>query len=290
MFLHHPSTVFAATTSLVLAACQSAPKVAPTASHAARTTPAGITAPQTCFILRQVDGPLQIRKGGDTCSQRFTPASTFKVPHTLIALETGARRGPEELDRWDGTRAANDACEADQTLRSALQNSCVWYYKRTAAKIGRERMSKALVDIHYGNMEIGSELTSFWLGGPLAISADEQTHTMEALARRTLPFAAKHMEIVDAMLLQAPGTFRRGKPIEVGITWDPATTSLHAKSGSWDAENDSSFRVRWFVGHLQASGHRYAFASLVVANQELSTEALSLAAHELADAGLVHRK
>ncbi len=271
MFVRHPSIAFCVLPCVVVSACAPAPKsIASQTPGVTKGTPAKLASPQSCFVLRQVDGPLRIRKGGDVCSRRFTPASTFKIPHTLIALQTGARRGPDERDQWDGSRASVRACEADQTLRSALQNSCVWYYRRTAAKIGLERMSKALRELRYGNMDIGNDVTSFWLTGPLEISADEQGATMEALARRTLPFSPGHMDAVDSILLQEPGSFRRGKSIEMGIAWDPATTRIHAKSGSADDDHGGSRSIRWFVGHLRAGEHRYAFASLVVADQELS--------------------
>ena len=38
--------------------------------------------------------------------QRFTPASTFKVLNALIALQTGAVSGPDEVFKWDGQRFA----------------------------------------------------------------------------------------------------------------------------------------------------------------------------------------
>ncbi len=217
------------------------------------------------------------------------PASTFKVPHTLIALETGARSGPDDREPWDGHDVHPAACRADQTLGSALQNSCVWYYQRTATKIGRARMTEALAKLHYGDEKIGDDLTMFWLEGPLTISADEQADLMEGLARRTLPIAMRHMDAVDAMMLQVPGSFRRSSPVDVGVTWDPDATKIYAKSGSADDDSHARPNVRWFVGHLTAGGHAYAFASLVLDRGELSTEALTQAAAGLVDAGLVRR-
>ncbi|MBK7660457.1 MAG: hypothetical protein IPJ28_15655 [Betaproteobacteria bacterium] len=35
-------------------------------------------------------------------SERFLPASTFKIPHALIGLETGAVVDEHEVFRWDG--------------------------------------------------------------------------------------------------------------------------------------------------------------------------------------------
>lgn len=262
------------------AATEAKPVAAPTDAAAAR---------ETCFILREVDGPLRVREGGDTCARRVWPASTFKVPHTLLALETGARTGPDDREAWDGAPVFPEACAADQTLATALQRSCVWYYKRTATKIGRARMAEGLAAFHYGNAAIGEDLTSFWLQGPLTISADEQADFMERLARRTLPVAPAHMIAVDAMMLQEPGTFRRSSLVPVGVTWDPKLTTIHAKSGSADDDTGAGPNVRWFTGHLTAAGRAYAFASLVLGRGELGGEALTQAAAGLAAAGLVRR-
>ena len=97
------------------------------------------------------------------------------------------------------------------------------------------------------------------------------------------------MNAVDVMMLQTPGYFRRSSQFDVGVTWDAATTTIHAKSGSADDDSGARPNVRWFVGHLTAGGHPYAFASLVTGHGELSTEALTQAAQALADAGLVRR-
>jgi beta-lactamase class D len=121
----------------------------------------------------------------------------------------------------------------------------------------------------------------------LRISADEQVDFMEGLASRRLPFRPPVLEAVDAMILQQPGTIARGEPIVVDVAWDGSFTQLYAKTGSSD---DGAAKVRWLVGHIAAGGHAYAFASVVVARAELSTEAVTLAMHELRDAGLVEAK
>jgi beta-lactamase class D len=277
--------LFLALLLLAYPACAGAPPPAPASAPAPSSAS---PARATCFVLRQLDGPLRVRTGGDTCATRVWPASTFKVPHTLIALETGARTGPDDREVWDGTDVHPDACRADQTLRTALQNSCVWYYMRTAIKIGPARMAEALAKLHYGDEKIGDGL-AFWLEGPLTISADEQTDFMEGLARRTLPFSPAHMDAVDAMMVQVPGSFRRSSPVDVGITWDPSTTKIYAKSGSAGDDSGAAPNVRWFVGHLTAAGHPFAFASLVTGPGDLSNLALTQAAQGLADAKLVQR-
>ncbi len=72
---------------------------------------------------------------------RFIPASTFKIPNTLIALETGIVDGPDFTLPWDSIANPRgqywpESWARDQTLRSAFQNSVVWYYQE-AEDMGR---------------------------------------------------------------------------------------------------------------------------------------------------------
>jgi beta-lactamase class D OXA-2 len=40
--------------------------------------------------------------GPERASKRFSPASTFKIPHTLFALDAGAVRDEFQVFEWDG--------------------------------------------------------------------------------------------------------------------------------------------------------------------------------------------
>lgn len=110
------------------------------ASHArAPSTSASL---HTCFVMSGIDIGLDVRKG-DACDERLPPASTFKVPHALIALEVGARTDANDSEVWDGTDYGGAAWNQDQTLRSALQHSTYWYFKRTALRVGLDRMQRS---------------------------------------------------------------------------------------------------------------------------------------------------
>jgi beta-lactamase class D len=263
--------------ALLSTACSSAPREA--------AAPRASSAPTTCFILREIGGPLRVRKGGDACARRLPPASTFKIPHALIALETGARTGPDDLERWDASKpTGNPAWDQDQTLATAIRRSVVWYFQRTAKRIGRERMTEQLARLRYGNQRIGDDITTFWLEGPLLISADEQADFMARFVRRDLAIEPSVVDAVDALLVQRPGTITRAVPVAVDVTWEPPATELYSKTGSTDFAGEN---VRWLVGHVKTRAKHYAFVSLVTSRQELSIEAITQAMHELRAAGLV---
>jgi beta-lactamase class D len=71
--------------------------------------------------------------------KRYSPASTFKIPHTLFALDAGVVRDEFQVFPWDGTKRWLDTWNHDQNLRSAMRNSVVWVYQKFAREIGVER-------------------------------------------------------------------------------------------------------------------------------------------------------
>ncbi len=78
----------------------------------------------------------------------FSPASTFKIPNTLIALNEGVVN-KDSIIVWDKKVREFDAWNKDQTLQSAFKSSCVWCYKEFASKIGVEKYKKYLKELNY---------------------------------------------------------------------------------------------------------------------------------------------
>ena len=127
---------------------------------------------------------------------RFVPASTFKIPNTLIALETGALRDADEMFRYDGKPRAVKAWERDMTLREAITVSNVPVYQELARRIGLDTYRVWLDRLAYGNRDASTALERFWLDGPLAISAVEQVRFLGLLAQGRLPASARAQGIV----------------------------------------------------------------------------------------------
>jgi hypothetical protein len=89
---------------------------------------------------------------------RFVPASTFKIPNTLIALETGALRDADEMFRYDGKPRAVKAWERDMTLREAITVSNVPVYQELARRIGLATYRVWLDRLAYGNRDASTAL------------------------------------------------------------------------------------------------------------------------------------
>lgn len=201
----------------------------------------------------------------ELAERRFTPASTFKIPNSLIALETGVAASTTFTLKWDGEQRWASSWNQDHDMRSAFAVSAVWYYQELARRIGEARMLEWVSAADYGNADIAGGIDSFWLNGAIRISPREQVEFLQRLHAGTSPFSPTTVaRFLDEVMIYAP---RQGE-------WASATRlTVRAKTG-WAHSQDfgdpmtAGFdgNLGWFVGSLeQADGARVYFATLLLA-------------------------
>lgn len=213
-----------------------------------------------CFLLMDLETGKVTRNDAKTCAKRLPPASTFKVPHALIALETGVVTSVDQVHTWDGTKHRIAMWNQDQTLDTAMRRSAMWVFQGTARKIGRERMEDWLGRFHYGNHDASGDITLFWLGGPLRISPDEQLDFMARMYRGQLPVRPEVLGAVKGTLTHGPDTVASVRDgINLGGPWKDGAV-LSAKTG-WYPSKDGD--VTWLVGHIASPQGRHVFVSAV---------------------------
>ena len=145
---------------------------------------------------------------------RFPPCSSFKLPHTLIALGAGAVALEDSRLPWDPAREpAQDHWPAswkrDQDLRSALRDSVVWYYQELARRVGSEEMARRLATFAYGNQDLSGGIDRFWLGSSLRVSPQEQVEFLRRLFAGELEVPVEHRTLLqDSLLLETVGGHR----------------------------------------------------------------------------------
>jgi len=194
------------------------------------------------FVLYDPERGLMRGHDRRRAETRYIPASTFKIPNSLIGLAVGAAASVEEVLPYRSKEPPfSPAWEKDMGLREAMAVSNVPIYQELARRIGLERMHQAVVRLGYGNEQIGPQVDRFWLRGPLAISAVEQTLFLNRLARRQLPFPIAAQRAVADITV-----------VERGEGW-----VLHAKTG-W--QNGPGAGVGWWVGWVEKGAHVYPFA------------------------------
>jgi len=234
----------------------------------------------SCFLLYEI-GVGEIRRApSDACRTRVSPQSTFKIPHALAALDAGVLTGADASFAYDGSRQPFEAWRRDHTLSSAMRFSVVWWFQRVAEKLGAARERDYLHRLAYGNADSRSGLTTFWLGGSLVISPEEQGQFLRRLFENTLPISPRAMGIVRNVLVQPTGMVMNATGEHpFGGTWPPGTV-LSAKTGS--GRDKSGSAVRWLVGHVSRDRRSWVFVSCVIGNDETAPlAAVDLAAEAL---------
>ncbi|MDQ8021450.1 MAG: class D beta-lactamase [Moraxellaceae bacterium] len=198
--------------------------------------------------------------------QRFRPASTFKIPNTLIALETGVARDEKQAYKWDGQKRWVEDWNRDLDLTEAFRISAVWAYQEIARGVGNARMQQALRDFRYGNAAITPKVDNFWLDGDLRISPVEQVEFLRRLDEGRLPVSARTLEIGRRVMLREEKNGYR----------------LFAKTG-WDNEKPA---IGWYVGWVERGERRTWFALNVdMTSVEMAPRREQLARQLLKDLG-----
>jgi beta-lactamase class D len=194
------------------------------------------------FVAYKVDDYLIIASDTERSGEGRLPASTFKIPNSLIALETGVVQDPDkDVFKWDGVKREIEAWNKDHTLRSAIAVSAFPVYQEIARRIGMERMQKYVDLFEYGNRNIGGGIDSFWVSGDLRIDPMQQIDFVDRLRRGVLPISKRSQELVRDIL---PVT-----QVDDAI--------IRAKTGLTDREHGS---LGWLVGWAEKGSAQTVFA------------------------------
>jgi len=212
-----------------------------------------------CFVITKFDNSEHYYFNKGQCLQPFSPCSTFKVPNSLIALQTGVASDVDFVIEWDSIRNPHEPwmdkqepfkywCQ-DQTMQTALKHSVVWYYQEIARRVGEDRMQSAINDLDYGNKDISSSLDRFWLCGSMQISAIEQTQFLRKLYNEKLPgFSKENIKKVKAIMLYEEGE----------------NYTLYGKTGGGNCWPDQV--IGWYVGFVETPRGPYVFAMNMLAD------------------------
>jgi beta-lactamase class D len=164
---------------------------------------------QGTMVVHDIGGDRVWVVGAERAREAFPPSSTFKIPNTLIALETKAAGSMDEVFPHDGRPFLvngepflPDACNADITLTVALQNSCIPVYQEIARRIGIDGYRRHLDRFRYGSGAVTEEnLTDFWLTGDIKTSAHDQIEFLDRLVTGELGVSEVNVEAVAKALL-----------------------------------------------------------------------------------------
>lgn len=190
------------------------------------------------------------------CNIAFGPASTFKIPNTLIALENKII-DVDYVFKWDGKKQRLPQWEKDMNIAEAFKVSCVPIYQEIARRIGVEKMKYYVQLFNYGNMDINADnVDKFWLEGNSSITQYQQIYFLQNLYNLRLPVSEEAMKQVKKIMIN-----------EVGDGY-----VISAKTGWAVRQNES---VTWFVGYVEANDNVYFFATNLAPNENTNMNNLN---------------
>lgn len=196
------------------------------------------------------------------------PASTFKIPNSIIALETGVVENDSTLFKWDGQKRYLKIWEQDLLFREAFQLSCVPCYQDVARRIGPERMKEYLQKLQYGNMVVDTAtIDLFWLEGASEISPFQEIDFLKRFYLSELPISKRTETMVKSMMV-----------IE--------TTDQYKLSGKtgWTIRNGHN--NGWFVGFVETSEKVYFFATNIEPSEAFNMDMFAIIRREITEKGL----
>ena len=218
--------------------------------------PKEISELKTIFDKFKVDGSILIYNQNENiylgynlerCNMAFCPASTFKIPNTLIALETGIAT-TESVFKWNGEKRTFPTWEKDMTIQEAFKLSAVPVYQEIARRVGIEKMKHYTRLFNYGNLDINYEnIDNFWLEGESSITQYQQVYFLQKLYNLQLPINENAMKLIkEFMLHEAKDNYK-----------------ISGKTGWAIRQNES---VTWFVGFVETNNNVCIFATNVSPN------------------------
>jgi beta-lactamase class D len=224
------------------------------------------------FVGYKTDDYLIIASDNDRSGQEALPASTFKIPNSLIALETGVVGDPDQdIFKWDGVVRSIEAWNRDHTMRTAIAASAVPVYQEIARRVGAERMQKYVDLLEYGNRDIGGGIDQFWLTGSLRIDPFQQIDFVDRLRRGALPVSKRSQELVRDILPVTPS----------------GDSIIRAKTGVVSAQGGKP-QLGWLVGWAEKGSAQTVFAlNLDVREPRHAADRMKLAQACLADIGAI---
>lgn len=194
----------------------------------------------------------------DYAITRISPASTFKIYSALFSLESGIITPEQSLIPWDGQNYTYASWNADQTLKSAMQNSVTWYFQALDRQSDLPSIKNYVQEIGYGNQLIEGDISSYWINSSLKISPIEQIEMLKKLYYNQFGFSPENIKAVkDSIRLYST---------------DYGTISGKTGTEEIDGQNTSG----WFIGYIEKDSHTCFFATNIqntkLASGPLATE------------------
>ena len=217
---------------------------------------AGVAFADGCFIAKENGKVLQSE--GDP-EMRYAPMSTFKIALSLIGSDSGILVD-EMHPVWpfkEGYVDWRDAWKQDQTPKSWMKESCVWYSQVLTKKLGMKKFQEYVTKFDYGNKDLSGDkgqnngLTNAWLSSSLQISSAEQVAFLQKMLAGKLPIKPHAATMTKNILFVE----------ELKNGW-----KFYGKTGmgsllNADGTKNPDLYHGWFIGWIEKGDRRIIFSN-----------------------------
>lgn len=211
-----------------------------------------------CFMLYDMKkNELVALFNKKACKKRQPACSTFKVPLSIMAFDTGVLKDETSGFKWDGEPRIIADWNKDHDATTWLRDSVVWFSQKITPLVGRAKIQSYLRAFNFGNQDFSGGLEDAWLTSTpfskkkirttVLISAFDQIDFIKNLWSYQLPVTKRSMELTRKII-----------PAETSA----AGYTLAGKTGSGFLGRHGQQRLGWYVAHLE--GHEQEYAVVVV--------------------------
>ena len=213
-------------------------------------------AAESCFIAKEKS---RVLKSEGDCEKRYAPMSTFKIALSLIGFDSDILID-EKHPVWpfkEGYVDWRDVWKQDQTPKSWMKESCVWYSQVLTKQLGMEKLQAYVTKFDYGNKDLSGDkgqnngLTNAWLSSSLKISSLEQVAFLEKMLADKLPIKPHAIAMTKNILFVE----------ELKNGW-----KFYGKTGmgrllNSDGTKNPDLYHGWFIGWIEKGDRRIIFSN-----------------------------
>jgi beta-lactamase class D len=175
----------------------------------------------------------------------YSPAFTFQIVNSLVAIETGRVKDSAVIITWDSVSGIDETCNHDLKMHEAFTLSCDGWYKQLAQRIGKDTLQHWLDTLGYaqfrGKPVLKNLPDTFWMDNSVKVTADEQLGVVKKLYFGQLPFQARSQRMVKNMMLRE----------------NNSNYKLSYVTGRGYTEKRHPFG--WIIGWIEENRHPYFF-------------------------------
>lgn len=218
-----------------------------------------------CMLIADLQTGKTLSQNG-TCDARYSPASSFKIPLSLMGYDAGILVDAK-TPAWpykDEYKAAMESWRVTTNPTTWLEDSIVWFSQVLTRTMGADKFRSYVEKFQYGNRDIAGDagrdngLTNSWLSSSLQISPTEQVTFVRAMLTGKLPVSTHAVAMTKSIMPSFP----------TDDDW-----AVYGKTGTGfqrgaDGKIDRTRQLGWFVGWAERKGKTVIFAQLVLDDEK----------------------